>query len=86
LNKHVPVRFDAGVIKQVQQLADEAGVTVSSWIRASVEREIRRQTPDTRTTLVSLPQYTTQWQGTEGESVTTSDAEGEQRSLWRQAG
>ena len=41
LSNHVPVRFDAALISHVRHLADEDGLTVSSWIRAVVEREVK---------------------------------------------
>ena len=49
---HVPVRFTRDVIDQVKTFADEDGVTVSTWIRQAVRRELRRRTaePDRLTT------------------------------------
>jgi DNA-binding protein H-NS len=43
--KHVPIRFRAEVIQQVKEIAERDGLTVSSWIRRLVERELERQTP-----------------------------------------
>ena len=52
---HVPVRFTSDVIDQVKTFADEDGVTVSTWIRQAVRRELRRRTaePD-RLTRISM--------------------------------
>ena len=49
---HVPIRFTRDVIDQVKTFADEDGVTVSTWIRQAVRRELRRRTaePDRLTT------------------------------------
>lgn len=41
LSSHVPVRFEARSIEAVRRFADEDGMTVSSWIRAIVEREVQ---------------------------------------------
>ena len=43
---HVPVRFTRDVIGQVKTFADEDGVTVSTWIRQAVCRELRRRTAE----------------------------------------
>jgi hypothetical protein len=40
LTKHVPVRFDADVIDRAKQVAEAEGLTVSSWIRRLVAREL----------------------------------------------
>jgi hypothetical protein len=56
LTSHVPVRFTKSTIDQVKELADEDAVTVSSWIRGVVEREIRHRklTTDTQGSLVTF--------------------------------
>ena len=43
LSSHVPIRFRPDVINGVKTLADEKGITVSAWIRACVESELKRQ-------------------------------------------
>lgn len=43
LSSHVPIRFDSVVIGAVKMLADEDGMTVSSWIRRLVDREVTRR-------------------------------------------
>jgi hypothetical protein len=47
LSGHVPVRFSNDVITQLRALADHDGVTVSTWIRQVVSREIERRVPST---------------------------------------
>ena len=43
LTQHVPVRFPAETIEVVREVAEKDGVTVSSWIRRSVERAVRER-------------------------------------------
>jgi hypothetical protein len=43
LSAHVPIRFSPSMISGVKRAADEDGMTVSSWIRAIVERELRHR-------------------------------------------
>ena len=43
LTQHVPVRFPATTIEAVRALAEADGMTVSAWIRRSVERAIRQR-------------------------------------------
>lgn len=50
LSATVPVRFPQAVIDAVKRLADRDGVTVSSWIRRLVVREVMRRQPATVTT------------------------------------
>jgi hypothetical protein len=45
LGRHVPVRFNAELIAAVKRLADIDGVTVSTWIRTVVGREVDRRRP-----------------------------------------
>lgn len=54
LSATVPVRFPAAVIEAVKRLADRDGVTVSSWIRRVVVREVMRRQP-TAVTAPSQP-------------------------------
>jgi hypothetical protein len=44
---HVPVRFSESVITRVKSLALEDGVTVSTWIRNLVLKELERRTMPT---------------------------------------
>jgi hypothetical protein len=47
LTQHVPVRFPASTIATVRELAQDDGMSVSAWIRHTVEREaVRRTGPD----------------------------------------
>jgi hypothetical protein len=39
----VPVRFPAETIEQVKRIADDDGMTVSAWIRRTVERALRQR-------------------------------------------
>lgn len=41
LSEHVPIRFAPRMLSEVKRAADEDGMTVSSWVRAVVERELR---------------------------------------------
>ena len=43
LSNHIPIRFSAAAIAKVKYLADEDGLTVSSWVRRLVERELERR-------------------------------------------
>lgn len=45
LTNHVPVRFTSGTIASIRAIAWRDGVSVSSWIRAVVEREVDRLLP-----------------------------------------
>lgn len=58
LSAHVPVRFAAEMIERVRRLADEDGLTVSSWIRKLVERELERRQPRPETRLVPIGTWT----------------------------
>jgi hypothetical protein len=40
LSRHVPIRFEADVIDRAKVVAEAEGLTVSSWIRRLVEREL----------------------------------------------
>ena len=44
---HVPVRFSESVIARVKTLASIDGVTVSTWIRNLVLKEVERRSPPT---------------------------------------
>lgn len=43
LASHVPVRFESRTIDNVRFLAEKDGVTVSTWIRSLVEREVEKR-------------------------------------------
>lgn len=43
LTQHVPVRFPASTISKVRELAEDDGMSVSAWIRHTVERELARR-------------------------------------------
>jgi hypothetical protein len=45
LSATVPVRFPQDIIDAVKRLADRDGLTVSSWIRQVVTREVQRRQP-----------------------------------------
>lgn len=49
LSNHVSIRFAPAVMAWVRVLAGRDGVTVGSWIRAVVEREVERRLPFVRT-------------------------------------
>ena len=43
LTQHVPVRFPASTIAKVRDLAEGDGMSVSAWIRHTVEQEVARR-------------------------------------------
>jgi hypothetical protein len=45
LTSHVPVRFPPATIAAVKSLAEADGVTVSTWIRQVVQKEVERRQP-----------------------------------------
>jgi antitoxin component of RelBE/YafQ-DinJ toxin-antitoxin module len=45
LTTHVPIRFRAQTIEKAKEIAERDGMTVSSWIRGVVEREVERRMP-----------------------------------------
>jgi hypothetical protein len=55
LSSHVPVRFSPEAIQAVKRLADEDGLTVSSWIRSLVGRELERRVPARTGRSVDIP-------------------------------
>ncbi len=57
LSATVPVRFPQSLIDAVKRLADRDGVTVSSWIRKLVTREVMRRQPADVTIASSLVRY-----------------------------
>ncbi len=47
LTQHVPVRFPESTIEKVRELAKTDGMSVSAWIRRTIERELAGRTgPD----------------------------------------
>jgi predicted DNA binding CopG/RHH family protein len=42
LSRHVPIRFEAETIERAKELAEQEGLTVSSWIRRAVEQALQR--------------------------------------------
>jgi hypothetical protein len=53
LSRHVPIRFRPQTIAKVKAIAERDGMTVSSWIRAVVEREVERRMPTSPQTRLS---------------------------------
>lgn len=49
LSNHLAIRFSSATMAVVRTLAYRDGVTVSSWVRAVVEREVERRLPFART-------------------------------------
>jgi hypothetical protein len=45
LTSHVPIRFRPQTIDRAKVIAERDGMTVSSWIRTVVEREVERRMP-----------------------------------------
>jgi hypothetical protein len=54
LSSHVPIRFSAAAIAKVKFVSDEDGLTVSSWVRRLVERELDRRLSARNETTVSV--------------------------------
>jgi hypothetical protein len=53
LSSHVPVRFSPSLVQAVKAIADLEGVSVSTWIRSLVIREVERRRPPVTTTVGS---------------------------------
>ncbi len=47
LSSHLPIRFTPAVLDAARKFAAEDGVSVSTWVRVLVEREVLRRTPST---------------------------------------
>jgi hypothetical protein len=45
LTNQVPIRFTEATIGEVRSLAEEDGVSISSWVRLVVDREVARRWP-----------------------------------------
>jgi hypothetical protein len=69
LSRHVPIRFRPQTIAKAKTLAERDGMTVSSWIRGVVEREVERRMPASPQTHRSQTRTTT-WQVTRGGGLT----------------
>jgi hypothetical protein len=54
LSATVPVRFPQDIIDAVKRLADRDGLTVSSWIRQVVGKEVQRRQPPVLVTTPSV--------------------------------
>lgn len=65
LSRHIPIRFRPQTIAKVKAIAERDGMTVSSWIRAVIEREVERRMPAPPQTHRSETRPTT-WQFTHG--------------------
>lgn len=53
LTSHVPIRFRPQTIEKAKVIAEQDGLTVSSWIRTVVEREVERRMPASPQTRLS---------------------------------
>lgn len=53
LTTHVPVRFDAATVAQVRRFSDDDGMTVSAWIRRTVERAVALRVGASNVTVAS---------------------------------
>jgi hypothetical protein len=49
LTQHVPVRFPAATVDAVRALAEEDGLSVSAWIRRTVQRAVGERRSDETT-------------------------------------
>jgi hypothetical protein len=47
LSSHLPIRFAPAVLAAARRLAVVDGVSISTWVRQLVEREVQRRTPTT---------------------------------------
>jgi hypothetical protein len=68
LTRHVPIRFRPQTIAKAKALAERDGMTVSSWIRGVVEREVERRMPAPPQTHGS-PIRTTTWRVIRGANI-----------------
>jgi len=68
LSRHVPIRFRPQTIAKAKAIAERDGMTVSSWIRGVVEREVERRMPAPPQTGHSQTGATT-WQIIRGANV-----------------
>jgi predicted DNA binding CopG/RHH family protein len=75
LSSTVPVRFPQDMIAAVKRLADLDGMTVSSWIRALIAKEIKRRVPPVTLTAATGPENGMQQGSPETSSAGTAHAE-----------
>ncbi|MCI0686260.1 MAG: hypothetical protein L0Y54_03330 [Sporichthyaceae bacterium] len=76
LSNHVPIRFAAATIELVKRIAADDGITVSAWIRAVVEREVRwRLARETYTTHDLAPLSFEMLEGPPADSETLASAQ-----------
>jgi hypothetical protein len=68
LSRHVPIRFRPQTIAKAKAIAQRDGMTVSSWIRGVIEREVERRMPASHTRRSQTRETT--WQITRGENLT----------------
>jgi hypothetical protein len=55
LTRHVPIRFDADLAAAIQRVAEDDGMTTSSWVRQLVAREVRRRQSARSVTAIQTP-------------------------------
>lgn len=84
LTTHVPIRFSAGIIERVKDIAADDGKTVSSWIRDVVEREVLRR--ERSSTVGIMPTVHWKERTSEPHSNTLSSGEQSVEELYRLAG
>ena len=71
LSRHVPIRFRRQTIAKAKAIAERDGMTVSSWIRGVVEREVERRMPAPPQTHPSHVRMTT-WRVIRGANLTNT--------------
>jgi hypothetical protein len=69
----IPVRFTPDVIAAVKRLAQDDGVTVSTWIRRLVGRELQRRMPSKTGPRVEAPAIYVDYSASGPTSETRSD-------------
>lgn len=72
LSEMVPVRFRQEMIAAVKRFASQDGMTVSTWIRRVIAKEIERRQPPETATAPAWPQPAIQLHGTPDVSWTNS--------------
>jgi hypothetical protein len=73
LSATVPVRFPQEMIEAVRRFAGQDGVTVSTWIRRLVGKEIQHRQPSSTAVTSEAPAVYVQYQGDISQSLTLSD-------------
>jgi hypothetical protein len=68
LSRHVPIRFRPQTIAKAKAIAQRDGMTVSSWIRGVIEREVERRMPASQTRRSQTDATT--WHIIRGENLT----------------